>query len=204
MNTQNNKPSWWDNNLDKKETYDMYLSWIGGVDAPSRVHMQKQIRADGVQSIADFGCGPCIERDGYIKCGYYVDYVGIDSCSIVHANNVSRGINSVHASVENTNLPACSYELSYSRHVFEHLPTYVHALAEMIRVAKKYVIHVFFITPREHEIINYDSQNNLYHNTYAVGDIEAYLNGHVRVHSYKWIPITADETALHITLHSCY
>jgi hypothetical protein len=90
--------------------------------------------------------------------------------------------------------------LSYSRHLFEHLPSYKDALKEMIRISSKYVVHIFFIKPSEEENINYWEEENLYHNQYSKNDIEKYLARNKKVKSFEWMDINDKENALVITL----
>ena len=70
----------------------------------------------------------------------------------------------------------------------------------MIRVAEKYVVHIFFIKPGETEKINYWDAENLYHNTYSKDDIEKYLSKNSKVKSFEWMDINKDENALVISL----
>jgi uncharacterized protein YihD (DUF1040 family) len=106
----------------------------------------------------------------------------------------------VHWIGSKTGLDDNSYELSYSRHVFEHLPTYDDILNEMIRVASKYVVHIFFIKPAETEKISYWEEENLYHNRYSKNDIENYLSKNSKVKSFEWLDINESENALVISL----
>ena len=49
------------------------------------------------------------------------------------------------------NLPCqdSSYDIVYARHLLEHLDSYQDAIKEMIRVAKKEVLIVFFSSPEK-------------------------------------------------------
>ena len=193
--------TWWNKNLKNKSRYNDYRGWLGDLNAPSRVFIRENIQDMGIKSIADFGCGPCLEYIGLKENGYKFDYLGIDSCIHLKEENESKGINFINKPIEETGLEDNSYELSYSRHVYEHLPTYKDALTEMIRVASKYVVHIFFITPtEEEEKINYWPEENLYHNVYQKSDIESFLNENSKVESFEWLDITEKETAIVITL----
>ena len=70
----------------------------------------------------------------------------------------------------------------------------------MIRVASKYVVHIFFIKPDETEKINYWEEENLYHNRYSKNDIENYLSKNSKVKSFEWLDINEAENALVISL----
>ena len=70
----------------------------------------------------------------------------------------------------------------------------------MIRVADKYVVHIFFIKPTDEEKIIFDEPNNLYHNRYVKEEIESFINENKDVDSFEWIDINQQENALIITL----
>jgi ubiquinone/menaquinone biosynthesis C-methylase UbiE len=192
------KQTWWDNNLQNR--FDEYLGWLGDTTAESRVFIRQKIKELKIKSFADFGCGPGLEYHGLKDENYEFEYMGIDSCTHIKDRNESSGIPFVNAPVEKTGLKVSSYELSYSRHVFEHLPTYKDILKEMIRVGSKYAIHIFFIKPGEDEKISFWEQENLYHNTYSKKDIEDYLSTITKVKSFEWVDINDKEIALIVKL----
>ena len=90
--------------------------------------------------------------------------------------------------------------MAYSRHVLEHQKDYKPILSEMIRIASEEVIHIFFIPPRDKEIINYNPDNNLYHNTYDRNEMESFLKEHPKVDDWNWKKIGATEEALIISI----
>lgn len=192
------KQTWWDTNL--KNRFEDYLGWLGDSTADSRVFIRDNIKELEIKSIADFGCGPCLEYSTLKEENYKFKYIGIDSCIHLKEINESKKIPFLHAPVEKTGLEENSYELSYSRHVFEHLPTYKDILEEMIRVSSKYVVHIFFIKPGDEEKINYWEEENLYHNQYSKQDIEKYLSNNSKVNSFDWMDINNKENALVVTL----
>jgi ubiquinone/menaquinone biosynthesis C-methylase UbiE len=194
------KQTWWENNLSNSQKFNEYLGWLGDENAESRVFIRNNIKDLEIKSIADFGCGPCVEYKALTNDEYEFDYIGIDSCTHLKEVNESKGINFLNVPVEKTGLSDNSYELSYSRHVLEHLPTYKDALGEMIRVASKYVVHIFFIKPDNEEKINYWDEENLYHNHYKKSDIEKFLKKNKKIESFEWLDINKDENALVITL----
>jgi ubiquinone/menaquinone biosynthesis C-methylase UbiE len=190
--------TWWDNNLNNSGKFNEYLGWLGNSDAESRIFIRENIKDLEIKSIADFGCGPCVEYIALSEEEYEFEYLGIDSCVHLKEYNESRGIPFVNVPVEKTGLEDSSYDLAYSRHVLEHLPTYKDALNEMIRVAKKYAVHIFFIKPTDEEKIIFDEPNNLYHNRYIKEEIETFLNENKKVESFEWIDINKKEVALSI------
>jgi ubiquinone/menaquinone biosynthesis C-methylase UbiE len=192
--------TWWDNNLQNEDRFNEYLGWLGDKDSDSRVFILDNIKDLEIKSIIDFGCGPCVDYFALKDEGYEFEYLGVDSCVHLKEYNESRGIPFLNAPVEKTGLEDNSYELSYSRHLLEHLPTYKDVLKEMIRIANKYVVHIFFIKPSDEEDINYWEEENLYHNHYNKSDIEKYLKRNKKVKSFEWVDITDKENALVITI----
>jgi SAM-dependent methyltransferase len=65
-------------------------------------------------------------------------------------------------------------DLVYSQHMLEHVPALEPAFSNMLRLAKRKLINIFFIAPKPFP--NYDVTNwqkyPLYHNTYAIGHVE--------------------------------
>lgn len=192
--------TWWNNNLNINRKFEEYLGWLGPKESDSRIFIKENIKDLEIKSIADFGCGPCVDYFSLKEDNYEFKYLGIDSCFHLKEYNESRGVNFLQAPVEKTGLGDNSYELSYSRHVLEHLPSFKDCLSEMIRVAEKYVAHIFFIKPSEEEKISYWEEENLYHNQYSKSDIETFLNENEKVSSFEWLDINKSEIALVITL----
>jgi ubiquinone/menaquinone biosynthesis C-methylase UbiE len=200
MDTKIFKQTWWDDNLKKEYRFNEYLGWLGDSDAESRVFIRDNIKELEIKSIVDFGCGPCVDYQALTSEGYEFEYLGVDSCVHLKEVNESKNIPFLNAPVEKTGLGDDSCELSYSRHLFEHLPSYKDVLKEMIRISSKYVVHIFFIKPSDDEKLNYWEEENLYHNEYNKKDIEKYLKRNKKVKTFEWIDINDKENALVITL----
>lgn len=194
--------TWWNTNLKSSGKFNEYLGWLGTKEADSRIFIRDNIKDLEIKSVADFGCGPCVDYFALKSEDYEIEYLGIDSCVHLKEYNESRGVNFLNSPVENTGLEENSYEMSYSRHVLEHLPTYKDCLSEMIRVAEKYVVHIFFIKPGSEEKIDHWEQENLYHNHYNKEEIETFLINNEKVSSLEWLEINDKENALVITLVS--
>lgn len=193
----NFKQTWWDNNLETQ--MEIFKTWIGDFNAQSKIKIRKHVFEKNYKSIADFGCGVATEYYGYKNDGYKIDYIGIDSSVILNEKNNSEGVPMILSDVDNVPLDDNSYEVSFSRHVWEHQPSYKPCLDEMIRVAEKEVIHVFFIKPNV-EIINYDPSQNLYHNTFDKNEIEKYCYENNKVKRVYWLDINEQECSIHIEL----
>lgn len=196
--------TWWDDNLNKSDKFQEYLGWLGDKESDSRIFIKDFVKNFKISSIADFGCGPCVDYFSLRDDDYVFDYIGIDSCQHLKEYNESRGVNFLKSPVENTGLGDGSYELSYSRHVLEHQQSFKDCLSEMIRVAEKYAVHTFFIKPSEYEKIDYQKEDNLYHNQYCKYDIEDFLIDIERVSGFDWLDINESEISLIVTLKNGY
>lgn len=197
MNNNQFKQTWWDKNLNN--SIDQFKAWTGTYDAESKVKIRQHVVSKKYKSIADFGCGLATEYFGYKKDNYDIEYIGIDSCNILYEKNISQQVPMILAEASSTSLIDNSYDVSFARHLYEHQPTYKPFLNEMIRVASKEVIHIFFIKPKK-EIIHYDPVENLYHNTFDKQEIEHYCYNNTKVKKVYWIDINKDECSLHIEL----
>lgn len=186
------KQTWWDNNL--KTRFSEYLSWLGDTDADSRKFIKQYIKDANIHSLVDFGCGPALEYYNLKNDNYDVDYLGVDSCLHIKELHEKNKVPFLYSNVEESGLEDNMYELCYTRHVLEHLPTYTKMLDEMIRISNKYMVIIFFIKPSDFEKINFSSTDNLYHNTYKRNDIEKFIEN--KVSTYKWIDINDKEVAL--------
>lgn len=101
------------------------------------------------------------------------------------------------SSAENTGLLENFAEVGFSRHVLEHQPGFQPVLNEIIKLASKIAVHIFFIPPGENnEHIGYDKNQNLYHNRYNKKDIENYIMSNPKIEKYEWINIENIESAL--------
>lgn len=186
--------TWWNNNL--KNRYNEYLKWLGDESSESRIFIKQYIKDNNIKSMVDFGCGPAVEYYNLKKDDYEIEYLGIDSCihirDIHNKDNMPFLFSNVDSDIDIKN---DSYELSYSRHVLEHLPEYKTMLSNMIRISKKYIVNIFFIKPSDKEAINFDKHDNLYHNRYCKKDIEQFLQN-LNINDFKWIEINNNECAL--------
>jgi len=79
-------------------------------------------------------------------------------------------------------------DVVYSQHMLEHIPALEPAFSNMLRLAGKKLINIFFIPPKafpNYEVVNWEKYP-LYHNTYSIGHVEAVCRS---MHfSCKWIP----------------
>lgn len=193
------KQTWWDNNLPKR--FEEFKSWIGDENAQSKVYFRNFIKMEKYLSLIDIGCGTATEYFAYLKEYPELKYLGVESSAILYNENLKRGIPMILASAESTKLCDNHSDVAFSRHVLEHQPDFRPILGEMIRLASKVAIHVFFITPGENdEHIGYDPNENLYHNRYSKKDIEDFVESNSKVLGTTWIKINDSETALILSM----
>ncbi len=188
--------TWWQKNLDSK--IEIFASWIGDYNSESKVLARNYISSKGYKSIVDCGCGLCTEYFGYKADNYVIDYVGVDATPKLVELAKSKGIDVRQGYIEKIPLPDNFAEVSYIRHIVEHLPSFEPAVKEAIRIASKEVIVIFFIKPDDSTIINFDPSERLYHNKYSKSDIERSLNENPKVKSFNWIDINQNEILLSI------
>jgi len=83
-------------------------------------------------------------------------------------------------------------DVVYSQHMLEHLPALEPAFSNMLRLARKKLVNMFFIPPKpfpNYEVVNW-SKFPLYHNTYSIGHIEAVCQS--MGFTCKWVPFPND------------
>jgi SAM-dependent methyltransferase len=188
------KQTWWDKYLATR--FNDFESWVGDSTATSKAFFRSYVIGMEFKSLLDVGCGNATEYFAYQKEYPGLYYLGVDSSEFLFNRNGLLGIPMMKASGEDIPLPDNSFDVVFSRHVLEHQPSFKPVLSEMIRIARDEAIHVFFIIPKDTEIIDYNQEENLYHNTFSKPDIEAYLKENESVESFIWTPIIEGETGL--------
>ena len=180
------KQTWWDTEI--LHRYDDFCKWVGDENKFSKVFARKHVISKGYKSLVDVGCGNASEYFGYKKDYPELNYLGVDSSKFLNQKNTERGVPMLESPIEKVDLPDNSYEVAFSRHVLEHQPKYQPGLSELIRIASKEVINIFFIPPIEgQEEIIYTHSDNLYHNKYNKKDIEDFIKSNSKVKSFEWV-----------------
>lgn len=184
--------SWWNKNAQNR--MEDFKIWVGDFNQPSKTYCRNYIKSQGYLKILDCGCGLASDFYGFIYENYPIDYTGVDSCKLFIDLNREQNITMIEAELEG-DLPIVdsSYDCVYSREVLEHLSYYDKALSEMIRIAAKEVIIVFFIKPENEENINYWETEDLYHNTYDINKLQDFILSFPKVESITWSEIN-DQT----------
>ena len=188
--------TWWDENLATR--FEEFSSWVGSSSALSKVFFRLYIMNKGYKYLIDLGCGAASEYEAYKTEYLELKYLGVDSSQFLYKRNTGMGIPMILSEAHSVPLEDNEAEVVFSRHVLEHQPTFEPVLKEMIRLASKEAIHVFFLIPGHGEIINYDPHQNLFHNVYDREEIEEFLKAHEDVESFSWISLSSNEEALSI------
>ncbi|MGE0206891.1 MAG: class I SAM-dependent methyltransferase [Candidatus Babeliales bacterium] len=191
---------WWLNNINTP--YSNYLAALQNWQAASRKLVREYIRAKNYASILDAGCGKGIEWEGFLHDNINIDYQGIDITQGYVETAQKNNINVIQGSIEQIPFNNDSFDIAYTRHVLEHLPSYHQAINELIRIARYEALIVFFIVPDKHP---YDRINlitfqgfPLYNNYYSRKKIEEHCLSTSKVASLSWQRCSAHETILHI------
>lgn len=136
-----------------------------GKDTKSRNFIVDLLKEGDVNNIADVGCGPAIDLENMLwknaltsrridETEKAIPYVGMDVTEgffrrIMKLGAILEHPISFRPVVDPRRLPANDgeFDVVYSRHVLEHQPDHLNLLSEMLRIAKKKVVLVFFIPP---------------------------------------------------------
>ena len=194
---------WWDNSLENTVSMQTFASWLGDMDAASRCAMRQHVAKQNYETILDIPCGLCIDFFGLEKEKIKIKYFGIDTSHKLVSRAQGLGLNITHGSIEEIPHPSSQFDISYGRHILEHLPYYETAINELIRVAKKEVLVVFFIRPTFGDKINYGYSDGhlIYHNQYDRQKLQKFVTSNKKVRSISWEPVNQQEEILHIYLH---
>ena len=190
--------TWWNKNAETM--YSTFKGWVGDDDAPSKLYAADYIFGQHYNSVVDIGCGDATFYYSIKKKSENIAYTGVDSCVFFVTMNNKRNIHTINSDIRHIPvLPDSSVDICFSRHTFEHQPSFNIILSEMIRIGKKEACHIFFIKPdNTPESIKYSDE--LYHNKYSRIDIDAFLSNTKKVLKWNWINLNDKEVALHVIL----
>jgi len=194
---------WWQQNLATNPAMlHTFEGWLGDENTPSRIAVRNHVIHQKYTSILDAACGLCTEKIGYYKKQYKITYIGLDITNYLVELGKQHGIDCRLGSIEAIPLTDNSVDVTYARHILEHLPYYKIALNELVRVAKREAIIVFFLAPHAQvDVIDYNKYNGcwLYHNRYNKENIEAFLATNKSVGKFYWEAVSpSSELILHV------
>ena len=182
--------AWWEKNFDTQG--ETFRNWIGNEDAPSRRYLQGYVSAKQLSKVLECGAGLCIDAPLVTAAG--AAYAGIDITPKLVAEAKAKAFDVELGSIEDIPKPDESYDLVYCRHVLEHLSSFQTALDEMLRIAKREVLVVFFLPPVESTTrIDLHQEMHVYHNVYDRREIDKHLDKYVR----RWVWV-GKELVLHV------
>lgn len=193
---------YWNNNFVNEKTLKRFENWVGQYDCESKLYLYKYLENKSYQNIIDLGCATGTIKVGLEKYNIKIDYLGVDSCDFFISECINNNINVLKSDIRNVPYEDKCFDLVFGRHVIEHQECFKQLLCEMIRLAKKEVIHIFFIKPSDdiNDKIIYDKKKNLYHNIYSKNEIDKYLKENIRVISWYFNDINQIESVLHINV----
>lgn len=196
--------NWWDYCLDNTVTYALFAEWLGDVNSPSRMAVRNYLKQQSYKSLLDIPCGLCIDHFGLKKDGLNIVYNGMDFSRKLVDKAQQNGIAAQWGDIENINHDDNCFDVVHCRHILEHLSHYKQAVSEVIRIAKKEVIIVFFIKPteREDDFIDLGSLDGhaIHHNRYSKDRFVEYVLTHHKVSSITWELIGENESIAHILM----
>lgn len=190
---------WWNRNAASR--MGDLLGWLGGYSAMTRAVMREHVMQRGYHSLLDVGCGPAIDREGFANLKYPLDYHGVDQCEMFVIKARERNLQVQVSTTDALPFPDRFFDVSYCRHVLEHLAEPEPTIAEMIRVAKREVIVTFFLSPGVEDELqcNDDDGCMLHHNRWSERRICLALWGNSRVRRVRLQPVN-EETMMHVEL----
>lgn len=162
--------TWWDNNWHRLTDI---THWLETSDPLSRQYIYDLVKDRGFKTILE--AGPGLFADAK-KLKRIADYEAIDQTEQVVSLGKKKRIRTVKASIEEMPYKDGAFQIVYARHVVEHLPDFRDALREMIRVAEKCVVLVFFLLDEHSEWSKLSKHDDLHQNTYSQKEINAYLD----------------------------
>lgn len=190
---------WWDANTESMGQY--FEQWFGDCNSSSRVLARKYIKREQYRTILDIACSLGTEFVGLQQDGMSIAYLGMDISPKLVELAQKKHIPAIQGSIENIPCDDSSFDICYARHILEHLPYYEKAINELIRVAKKEVLIVFFIKPNDAMdtfTVNLDHNHLLYANHYNRDKLEYFVDCNAKVKTVKWEDVDEKEAILHI------
>jgi len=178
------------NSLSRDHVKNVFMKGKGfGIDSLGRQKVAELIRDKGLKNILDIPCGNCVMYEVLKKYIPDIDYYGSDltsqmigvSLELFPELDYKIELYPIQATAYNDN----EFDVVIARHIFEHIPDWKEAIAECIRIAKKYIYYVFFLEPGKEEklkLVN-NISGDYYLNTYKEKDVITQFGGR-RYHKY--------------------
>lgn len=190
---------WWQYTLDNTVSFNLFATWLGDERSPSRQAVYRHVKQQKYESLLDIPCGLCIDFFGLQYAGVSVDYYGIDITQKLVALARQKQLNVWLGTIENIPSESSCFDICYARHILEHLDYYEKALSELIRVARKEALVVFFIKPHDApDFIDFAELDGhiVCHNRYNRTKLETYVRNHAKVLNIAWESVSENEEIL--------
>ncbi|MBF0554499.1 MAG: class I SAM-dependent methyltransferase [Nitrospirae bacterium] len=193
INPQN---EWWEKNV--KSRYNEFVSWLGNNQNSTRLWIKDFIINNGVKSILDTACGPCIDYE--VLKPTCIKYSGIDSTSVLVDMAKLRGIDVSHGNIEELPFNDNSFDMVYGRHILEHLEYYEKAIKESVRCSKKYVAYTFFLEHKDEDIFRVNE--GAYANSYNLNKMRDFIQSLGCMPLMVKYPVFGNQSIIIIEKHS--
>ncbi len=195
---------WWQTQCSQQSKFNLFAGWVGNEKEPSRMYIRKHILEKNYKSVLDVPCGLCVDFLSLKLAKPEIRYVGVDITQLFVDRAHDANIPVKLGRIQELPVEDSSFEVTYSRHILEHLETYRQAIPELVRVAQKEVLIVFFIkpSPLEHDAILSGLVDGcpIFHNQYSKSKLETFLRTLPKIKSFSWADVNANECVLHILL----
>jgi SAM-dependent methyltransferase len=175
--------TYWDRQLTDSAERAAFLAGIGNADAPGRRQVKAHVARRRYRTLLDAGCGPAID---YAHYRGRLRYVALDFADVWRRAAAAERIPFVAGSVEALPFGDRAFDVTYARAVLEHRPYYHDGMRELVRVAAREAIIVFFKVREDHDVIRPDPANGIHHNNYLRGEVEAYATSLPQVRAVRW------------------
>ena len=200
---EKNHEIWWEKCIGNQISWEQFYRMSGDENDDLRAAIKNHVLQKDYASFLDCGCGMCVDFWNIIFSKPEIDYLGVDITQkfVDRANDL--GIKALKGSVENIPVQNNQFEVSFCRHVLDHLDYYQKAIDELIRVAQKEVIIVFLFEPGNQK----DEINSMqfygydrFYNRYNKSKLESFVLNNPKVKSLHWNKVNKNNTILHIEL----
>ena len=185
------------NNFMRNETMGTFTKWVGNSQAESKMYFYDYLKNKDYETLLDIGCGDATIYDGLKYSNINIDYTGVDSCDYFVNLGKKRNLNILKTDIRKIDSNDSSYDIVFARHIVEHQPDFQTLFTEMIRIAKKECVHIFFLKPNMGDtIINYNEHTDLYHNRFGYLEIVEFLKNNPKVKNFDFKDINKNESML--------
>jgi len=180
------------------DTLSTFTNWVGDPQTESKRYFYHYVKNKDYKTLLDVGCGDATIYEGLKHNNINIDYTGADSCEYFVDLGRKKNLNILKTDIRKINTADSSYDIVFARHIVEHQPDFETLFTEMIRIAKKECIHIFFIKPdmSDKNVINYDNNTALYHNKFGYLKIIEFLNNNPKVKKFEFKDINEKESML--------